>query len=121
MVKNKEPALFLASKEIVGLSWILVQLISSDFSYLHLFLAVGNEYGTIQGGWRGMLQEADSLADLHNLVADNLMTKDYPSIKAWQKENYHKSMMHFKETKELEEGFKKVVFYFSLSLKLDLD
>ncbi|XP_052685728.1 protein kinase C and casein kinase substrate in neurons protein 1-like isoform X2 [Crassostrea angulata] len=71
------------------------------------FLDKGNEYGTIQGGWRGMLQEADSLADLHNLVADNLMTKDYPSIKAWQKENYHKSMMHFKETKELEEGFKK--------------
>ncbi|XP_055996251.1 protein kinase C and casein kinase substrate in neurons protein 1-like isoform X2 [Ostrea edulis] len=71
------------------------------------FLDRGNEYGTIQAGWRGMLQEADSLADLHSLVAENLMTKDYASIKAWQKENYHKSMMHFKETKELDEGFKK--------------
>ncbi|XP_022335339.2 protein kinase C and casein kinase substrate in neurons protein 2-like isoform X1 [Crassostrea virginica] len=71
------------------------------------FLDRGNEYGTIQAGWRGMLQEADSLSELHSLVSDNLMNKDYVSIKAWQKENYHKSMMHFKETKELEEGFKK--------------
>ncbi|XP_061175733.1 protein kinase C and casein kinase substrate in neurons protein 1-like isoform X4 [Saccostrea echinata] len=71
------------------------------------FLDKGNEYGTIQAGWRGLLQEADSLADLHNVVSENLMTKDYASIKLWQKENYHKSMMHFKETKELEEGFKK--------------
>ncbi|XP_062598142.1 protein kinase C and casein kinase substrate in neurons protein 1-like isoform X6 [Saccostrea cucullata] len=71
------------------------------------FLDKGNEYGTIQAGWRGLLQEADSLADLHNVVSENLITKDYASIKMWQKENYHKSMMHFKETKELEEGFKK--------------
>lgn len=55
-----------------------------------------------------MLQEADSLSELHSLVSENLMNKDYVNIKAWQKENYHKSMMHFKETKELEEGFKKV-------------
>nr|XP_022335349.1 protein kinase C and casein kinase substrate in neurons protein 1-like isoform X3 [Crassostrea virginica] len=71
------------------------------------FLDRGNEYGTIQAGWRGMLQEADSLSELHSLVSENLMNKDYVNIKAWQKENYHKSMMHFKETKELEEGFKK--------------
>lgn len=56
-----------------------------------------------------MLAEADSLSDLHTLVADNLMNKVYTSIKLWQKENYHKSMMHFKETKELEDGFKKVI------------
>lgn len=66
-----------------------------------------------------MLQEADSLADLHSLVAENLMTKDYASIKAWQKENYHKSMMHFKETKELDEGFKKVSFAYLICLWLN--
>jgi len=40
------------------------------------------------------------------------MTKVYQNIKQWQKENYHKSMMHFKETKEAEDGFKKVSIYF---------
>ena len=30
------------------------------------------------------------------------------SIKQWQKENYHKSMMHFKETKDMEVQFRKV-------------
>lgn len=42
------------------------------------------------------------------------MLEVHASIKTWQKENYHKSMMHFKETKEFEDGFRKVVlcYYF---------
>lgn len=68
-----------------------------------------------------MLQEVDSFVDLYNLVVDNLMIKDYFSIKVWQKENYYKFMMYFKEIKELEEGFKKVVFYFFFFLEFDLD
>lgn len=68
-----------------------------------------------------MLQEVDSFVDLYNLVVDNLMIKDYFSIKVWQKENYYKFMMYFKEIKEFEEGFKKVVFYFFFFLKFDLD
>ncbi|KAK3103052.1 hypothetical protein FSP39_016086 [Pinctada imbricata] len=71
------------------------------------FLDKGPEYGTTEGAWKGLLCEADNVADLHNLIAENLMTNVYTSIKQWQKENYHKSMMHFKETKEMEDGFKK--------------
>lgn len=69
---------------------------------------LGPEYNTTQQGWRSTLTEANNLADLHTLVAENLMTKVHTSIKQWQKENYHKSMMHFKETKEYDDNFKKV-------------
>jgi hypothetical protein len=72
------------------------------------YFYVGPEYGTTQGMWRGLLEEASSTADLHTNVAENLLSKVYQGIKSWQKENYHKSMMHFKETKEFEDGFKKV-------------
>ncbi|OWF51969.1 protein kinase C and casein kinase substrate in neurons protein 2-like isoform X2 [Mizuhopecten yessoensis] len=71
------------------------------------YLDKGPEYATTQGAWRGLLEEADSVANLHTLVGENLMSKAYADIKQWQKDNYHKSLMHFKETKEMEDGFKK--------------
>lgn len=82
---------------------------SDNIQHINLrYFYVGPEYGTTQGMWRGILEEASSTADLHTNVAENLLSKVYQGIKAWQKENYHKSMMHFKETKEFEDGFKKV-------------
>jgi hypothetical protein len=78
-----------------------------NFSEL-IFHIIGPEYGTTQGAWRGVLEESDKLADLHTEVADKLVNNVTVSIKQWQKENYHKSMMHFKETKELDDQFKKV-------------
>ncbi|VDI02071.1 protein kinase C and casein kinase substrate in neurons protein [Mytilus galloprovincialis] len=71
------------------------------------FLDKGPEYGTTQAMWRGLLEESNSTAELHTVVAENLMQKVYQGIKSWQKENYHKSMMHYKETKEFDDGFKK--------------
>ncbi|ESO97496.1 hypothetical protein LOTGIDRAFT_208680 [Lottia gigantea] len=71
------------------------------------FLDKGPEYGTTQGSWRSVLTEADNVCDIHNEIAERLMSEVHQSIKHWQKENYHKSMMHFKETKELEDGFRK--------------
>jgi hypothetical protein len=71
------------------------------------FLDKDIEYGTTQGAWRGLLTEADEVASLHNRMAERLMADVNISIKLWQKDNYHKSMMHFKETKEFEENFRK--------------
>ncbi|RUS76254.1 hypothetical protein EGW08_015997 [Elysia chlorotica] len=71
------------------------------------FLDKGAEYGTTQGAWRGVLTEADHVADLHTEMAERLMLEVHATIKVWQKENYHKSMMHFKETKDFEENFRK--------------
>lgn len=67
----------------------------------------GPEYGTTQAAWRGVLEEADKLSDLHTEVGEKLVNNVTVSIKQWQKENYHKSMMHFKETKDLETQFRK--------------
>lgn len=67
----------------------------------------GPEYGTTQGAWRGVLEEADKLSELHTEVGEKLVNNVTVSIKQWQKENYHKSMMHFKETKDMETQFRK--------------
>ncbi|XP_059178901.1 protein kinase C and casein kinase substrate in neurons protein 1-like isoform X3 [Physella acuta] len=71
------------------------------------FLDKGPEYGTTQAAWRGVLQEADHNAELHTEMAEQLIFKVHAAIKVWQKENYHKSMMHFKETKDFEDNFRK--------------
>ncbi|BFZ15746.1 hypothetical protein BsWGS_18785 [Bradybaena similaris] len=71
------------------------------------FLDKDIEYGTTKAAWRGVLTEAEEVANLHIRIAEKLMGEVYASIKVWQKDNYHKSMMHFKETKEFEENFRK--------------
>ncbi|KAI8780801.1 protein kinase C and casein kinase substrate in neurons protein 3 [Biomphalaria glabrata] len=71
------------------------------------FLDKGPEYGTTLGAWKGVLTEADGVAELHNAMAEKMMDDVHTKIKFWQKENYHKSMMHFKETKEFEDNFRK--------------
>ncbi|XP_071453206.1 protein kinase C and casein kinase substrate in neurons protein 1 isoform X2 [Hetaerina americana] len=67
----------------------------------------GPEYGTTEAAWKGVLVEADRMADLHLRVKDNLCNNVINSIKSWQKETYHKSMMMIKERKEMEDSFKK--------------
>lgn len=71
------------------------------------YLDKGPEYGTCQGAWRGVLTEADHVADLHTIMSEKMMSDVHRSIKEWQKESYHKSMMHFKESKEFEDNFRK--------------
>lgn len=44
---------------------------------------------------------------MHLNVRDELINDVVNKIKSWQKDNYHKSMMHLKEKKEFEDAFKK--------------
>jgi gas vesicle protein len=67
----------------------------------------GPEYGTAEAAWKGVLGEADRLSDLHLKVKDDLNNEVMNSVRTWQKDNYHKSMMHIKERKEMEDAFKK--------------
>lgn len=67
----------------------------------------GPEYGTIEAAWKGVLTEADRLSEEHLKVKDELNGDVSNLIKAWQKDNYHKTMMHIKERKEMEDLFKK--------------
>lgn len=72
----------------------------------------GPEYGTMEAAWKAVLEEADRRCDMHLAVKDNLLDKVSNSIKQWQKDSYHKSMMTLKEKKEFEDAFKKVAFFF---------
>lgn len=67
----------------------------------------GPEYGTMEAAWKGTLTEAERLADVHIRIKENLHNDVMSQIKTWQKDNYHKSMMHIKECKEMEDAYKK--------------
>ncbi|KAL4089678.1 hypothetical protein QTP88_024677 [Uroleucon formosanum] len=67
----------------------------------------GPEYGTTEAAWKGVLVEADRLCDLHIRVKDDLCNDIMQQVKTWQKDNYHKTVLHIKERKEMEESFKK--------------
>lgn len=67
----------------------------------------GPEYGTSEAACRAILGEADRLSDLHSKVRNRLMSEVCAKVKSWQKDNYHKTMMHLKERKDMDEMFKK--------------
>lgn len=68
----------------------------------------GPEYGTMEAAWKAVTDEADKRCDLHLSVKDKLATDVVSSIKQWQKDSYHKTMMTLKERKEFDDNFKKV-------------
>lgn len=51
---------------------------------------VGPEYGTMEAAWKGILTEAERLADVHLKVKENLCAGEVQQIRTWQKDNYHK-------------------------------
>lgn len=67
----------------------------------------GPEYGTTEAAWKAVLIEADRRCDMHLRVKDQLLNDIVTQIKQWQKDNFHKSMMHIKEKKEMDDSFKK--------------
>ncbi|KAG9510985.1 Protein kinase C and casein kinase substrate in neurons protein 2 [Fragariocoptes setiger] len=67
----------------------------------------GPEYGTTEAAWKSVLSEADKRHDLHLKIKDKLTDTVIADIKQWQKEKFHKTMMHIKEKREMDEEFKK--------------
>lgn len=68
----------------------------------------GPEYGTMEAAWKSVCEESDKRCDLHLNVRDKLLNDVVASIKQWQKDSFHKTMMYLKEKKEFEDNFKKV-------------
>ena len=56
------------------------------------------------------MTEADSLADIHLGIKEKLVGEIQSDVKMWKGDHYHKGKLavSIKETKELEESFKKV-------------
>lgn len=88
----------------------LVTFTVADFIEIDIFIS-GPEYGTTQAAWRSVLTEADKLCELHTEVAEKLMTNVYLQIKQWNKENYHKTMINFRESKDKEDNFRRVCMH----------
>ncbi len=57
------------------------------------------------------MAEADTSAEVHQTVHDELQNDVIPTIKSWQKAKYVKSMMQIKSAKDFEEEFKRVNIY----------
>lgn len=68
----------------------------------------GPEYGTTEAAWKAVLEEAERRCEMQMAIREKLLVDVVSSIKQWQKDSYHKSMMHIKEKKEFEDNFKKV-------------
>ncbi|XP_051899235.1 protein kinase C and casein kinase substrate in neurons protein 3 [Pristis pectinata] len=65
-------------------------------------------YGTLLKAWHAFLTSADRLSELHVGIHKSLVTEDTSKIRKWQKEMYHKKFFGgFKETHEVEHGFRK--------------
>ena len=70
---------------------------------------LGPEYGTTQAAWKGVLVESDSMAQIHTEIKEQLMNEVYSKVKEWKSSNFKKAVVGpCKETKHLEEEFKKV-------------
>lgn len=67
----------------------------------------GPEYGSAAGAWRSALLEADRRCQLHLHVRENLVNQVHNRVKQWQKDNYHRSVVQFREKKEMDDAFKK--------------
>ena len=55
----------------------------------------------------GIMVEGDQLADVHSELREKLMNDVHQTVNQWKKDNYHKSLMSYKEVKNVEEGFSK--------------
>lgn len=51
---------------------------------------LGPEYGTTEAAWKGALNEAERLSEVHSRVKDDLCNEVIQQVKTWQKDTYHK-------------------------------
>lgn len=75
--------------------------------YVCVFTITGPEYGTTEAAWKGVLTESERISDVHMKIKENLCSDVSSQIKAWQKDNYHHTLMQIKERKDMEDLFKK--------------
>ena len=67
----------------------------------------GPEYGALKTAMFGIMVEGEQLADVHNELQEKLTNEVHQTVNQWKKDNYHKSLMSYKEVKTVEEGFSK--------------
>jgi len=70
-------------------------------------IAKNSEYGSLETGWKGQLREAQRVAECHLDCQRRIQEEVIPAMNGWKGENYHKSLLHWKETKKTDENFQR--------------
>lgn len=65
------------------------------------------EYGSLKDGWLSMFTEARELADIHIGIKDRLEQELTSEVETWKKQNYERSIIHWKSFKRAQSAFEK--------------
>jgi hypothetical protein len=66
------------------------------------------EYPTNKKVWDQTVSTGEQMADLHQTIASNLHDNIQPKLKQWKKDNYEKSIINYKKSKEFEKDFEHI-------------
>jgi hypothetical protein len=64
-----------------------------------------SEYPSNKNVWDQIVSTGEQMADLHQTIASNLHDNIQPKLKQWRKDNYEKSIINYKKSKEFEKDF----------------
>ncbi|CAF0821670.1 unnamed protein product [Rotaria sp. Silwood1] len=71
----------------------------------HGELIKSQEYGTNKKVWDQTVTTGEQMADVHGALSSSLTDSLIPKLRQWRKDNYEKSLIHYKKTKEFEKDF----------------
>lgn len=63
------------------------------------------EYPSNKRVWDQVVSTGEQMADVHQTIASNLHDNIQPKLKQWKKDNYEKSFINYKKSKEFEKEF----------------
>jgi hypothetical protein len=67
-----------------------------------------NEYPSNKKVWDQIVSTGEQMADIHQTIASNLHDNIQPKLKQWKKDNYEKSIINYKKSKEFEKEFEQI-------------
>ncbi|CAF0986290.1 unnamed protein product [Rotaria sordida] len=71
----------------------------------HGELIKSQEYGTNKKVWDQTVTTGEQMAEVHGALSSSLSDSLIPKLRQWRKDNYEKSLLHYKKTKEFEKEF----------------
>jgi len=74
----------------------------------HAELIKQPEYVTNKKVWDQTVTTGEQMADIHQTIISNLNDSIVPKLRQWRKDNYEKSLIHYKKSKEYEKEFEHV-------------
>ncbi|CAF0738822.1 unnamed protein product [Rotaria sp. Silwood1] len=67
-----------------------------------------SEYPSNKKVWDQIVSTGEQMADIHQTIASNLNDNIQPKLKQWKKDNYEKSIINYKKSKEFEKEFEHI-------------